>query len=465
MSENSIQSAINYAAAHREQFLSEFETLLRFPSVSTDPAFAGQVHAAADWLVEHMQSIGLENCRAMPSAGHPVVYGDWLHAGADRPTVLVYAHYDVQPADPIELWQTPPFEPTLRDGLLYARGVFDDKSNLFLNLKAIEAMLATAGELPVNVKVFFEGEEEVGSPNMEPFVQQHKGLLAADVLLVCDGSSPADSPRITTATRGLVGGEVFVTGPRRDLHSGKYGGGVHNPAHMVGQIIAALHDDEGRVQIPGFYDDVRVLDPDSLADLLAQDAKTRQEHLADSGAPALWGVPEYSYIERVTAQPTCDVNGITSGYQGDGGKTIIPSRASFKVTLRLVPDQDPEDIAAKFRQFLSRFETKTLSIQVQMRADSPPAEILTRGPIIDAISDAFEATWGKRPLLERSGGTIAIISMFADELGIPITIPGYTSGHAIHAPNECLDLEGFSLNIGTAIHVFHNLAGLESGGA
>jgi acetylornithine deacetylase/succinyl-diaminopimelate desuccinylase-like protein len=257
---------------------------------------------------------------------------------------------------------------------------------------------------------------------------------------------------------------VIVTGPTRDLHSGKFGGGIHNPAHQVSQIIAALHDSEGRVQIPGFYDDVRILNHDARADLLALDEHTQQQHLTESGAPALWGVPEYAYIERVTAQPTCDVNGITSGYQGEGGKTIIPSWASFKVTMRLVPDQDPEDIAEKFRQFLSRFEVETLDMQVRMRAASPPAEILTEGPVIDAISEAFEATWGKRPLLERSGGTIAIISMFADALGIPITIPGYTSGDAIHSPNEYLHLEGFFRNIGTAIHVFHNLARLGASG-
>lgn len=464
MSDNDTQSAIDYAVAHREAFLSQFETFLRFPSVSTDPAFAEHLLAAADWLVEHMRSIGLENCRALASAGHPVVYGDWLHAGPDRPTVLVYAHYDVQPVDPITLWQTPPFEPTMRDGRLYARGVFDDKSNVILNLKAIESMLATSGALPVNVKLFFEGEEEIGSPNMASFVSDHAEGLSADVLLICDGSSPVDNPRITTATRGLVGGEVVVTGPTRDLHSGKFGGGIHNPAHMVGQIIAALHDNEGRVQIPGFYDNVRPLSPHARAGLLSLDEHTRQEHQAESGAPALWGAPEYAYVERVTAQPTCDVNGITSGYQGEGGKTIIPSQASFKVTMRLVPDQEPEDIELKFRKFISRFECDTLDIQVRMRAASPPAEILTEGPVIDAISDAFEATWGKRPILERSGGTIAIINMFADELKIPITIPGYTSGDAIHSPNEYLHLEGFFRSIGTAIHVFHNLARLTVGG-
>ena len=261
------QKAIDYAHAHREPYMEGFQELLRIPSVSTDPSYKPELERCADWIVVEMGRIGFKNCRKIATTGHPVVYGDWLEAGADKPTVLIYAHYDVQPVDPLNLWETPPFEPSFRDGKLYARGAVDDKSGVFVNLKALESILNVDGKLPVNIKLFFEGEEESGSPNMHPFVAANKDLLKADLLVLCDGGFDKHLPTITYSGRGIVGAEVTITGPDHDLHSGVYGGVVHNPLHVVGQIIASFHDNEGHIRIPGYYDSVRDLSASELANL------------------------------------------------------------------------------------------------------------------------------------------------------------------------------------------------------
>jgi acetylornithine deacetylase/succinyl-diaminopimelate desuccinylase-like protein len=461
MSEQAIQASVAYASAQREAYLEGFKELLRIPSVSTDPAYRAEVQRAADWLVAEMARIGLDNCQAIPSEGHPVVYGEWLKAGQDRPTVLVYAHYDVQPVDPLELWESPPFEPEIRDGKLYARGSIDDKCGVFVNLKAVESILATSGALPVNVKFFFEGEEESGSPSMEPFVKAHKELLAADLLVISDGGSYEDQPLVFSSLRGLVAGEVTVRGPQRDLHSGSFGGIVHNPAHRVGEIVAALHDDQGRVQIPGFYDDVRPLSEAELTYLKSTEPQLRKELERQSGVRAFWGVPEYSLLERQTAQPTCDVNGLYGGYQGPGTKTVIPAQAGFKVTMRLVADQDPHDIGAKFADFVRGFACDTLEIEVSTRGESWPARLLFDEPPIQAIHRAFEATWGQRALIYRQGGTVPVVGMFKQELGMPITNLGYGVGDNGHSPNEYFTLAHFSLAIDTAIHFYHYLTEVE----
>jgi acetylornithine deacetylase/succinyl-diaminopimelate desuccinylase-like protein len=456
--EEAIQQATTYADAHREAYLAGFKEFLQIPSISTDPAYQPEVQRAADWVVSEMNRIGLKNCRAIPSQGHPVVYGEWLEAGEDKPTVLVYAHYDVQPVDPLELWQTPPFEPTLRDGRLYARGVVDDKVGVFVNLKAFESIFETAGRLPVNIKVFFEGEEESGSPSMAAFIAQHKELFNADLLLISDGGSRPDQPLIMSSVRGIVDGEVVVSGPRHDLHSGQFGGIVHNPLHLVGKMIAALHDESGRVQIPGFYDQVRPLTPEQREQLQAMEATASLYLQEVSGVEKFWGVSEYSLLERATAQPTCEVNGIYGGYQGRGSKTIIPASGGFKVTMRLVADQDPADIARKFSDFINSFAGQTLKIKVWTENGSWPAQLLTEGPAIEALQQAFEAVWGKRAILYRQGGSVPVIGMFQRELGLPTTTLGYGVGENIHAPNEYLILDHFYRGIDTAIHFFNYVA-------
>lgn len=458
MSLNKITPAVEYARASQKEYLAGFQELLRIPSVSTDPAHKADVQRAAEWIAAELSRIGFKNSRAIPSAGHPVVYGEWLEAGDDKPTVLVYAHYDVQPVDPLDLWDTPPFEPVLKDGKLYARGTIDDKCGVFVNLKAFESILQTDGRLPVNVKVFFEGEEENGSPNMEPFVIKYKELLTADLLLISDGGSLPDQPLNITSVRGIIDGEVFVKGPARDLHSGSFGGIVHNPAHKAAEIIAALHDADGRVQIPGFYDDVAAVDAAEQQRMDEQNDQTKAYMKERSGIKAFWGPPEYSFMERATAQPTCDVNGISSGYQGQGSKTIIPSKASFKVSMRLVANQNPDDIAAKFLRFVDSFRCETLDIQGTVDSKSWAAQLLTQGPAVEAINRAFEVVWGKRPLMYRQGGSVPIIGMFQRELGMPITTLGYGVGDNGHAPNEYIFLDYFYRGIDTAIHFYYYLA-------
>ena len=459
MTGSPIERSVAYAHEHSDRSLGRFMELLRIPSISTDPAHKQDVAEAAGWIVAEMQRIGLSSARVISTAGHPVVYGEWLGAGAEAPTILFYAHYDVQPVDPLELWDSPPFEPAIRQGKLYARGVIDNKCGVVVNLLAVESILNAAGELPVNLKFIFEGEEESGSPSMEPFVKAHKDMLRADLLVSSDGGSyDKDLPKVFTSLRGLVSAEVQITGPVRDLHSGSYGGVVHNPAHMAARIIAAAHDDYGRIQVPGFYDDVRPLSAAQLEELKEQEAYILSQARQETGRGVFWGVPEYAFMERQTAQPTLDVNGMYSGYQGAGTKTIIPSRAGFKVSMRLVADQDPLDIAEKFKAFIEGFSTDTLDIQVQVTSEGWPVEALFDGPCIDAVQQAFQATWGRPALLYRQGGSIPIMGIFQRELGLPITNFGYGNGGNGHAPNEFYRLEHFYRGIDSAIHFYHYIA-------
>ena len=437
-----------------------FLELLRIPSVSTDPAYKADLERCADWVVAEMARIGFKNCQKMPTAGHPALYGEWLEAGADKPTVVIYAHYDVQPVDPLNLWVTPPFEPTLRDGKLYARGAVDDKSGVYVNLKALESILAVDGTLPVNVKLFFEGEEESGSPSMLPFVTAHKDLLQGDLLILCDGGFDKKMPSIVYSGRGIASAEVTVTGSDHDLHSGVYGGVVQNPLHVVGKIVGSFHDEAGRVRIPGFYDAVQKLSEDELANLQKAWAFTREQYLAQSGTQHLWGESIASIPERGTALPTLEVNGIWGGYQGPGTKTVIPSKAGFKVTMRLVSDQEPGVIAELFKQYVLGFASDTAAIEVTALAEGDPFQGLFDGAAVEAIQQALEATIGKRALLERTGGSIPIAGMFQKELKIPMTNFGLGAGENIHSPNEYVRVDEFYLGIEAAIRLYYNLAGL-----
>ena len=459
----SAQKTIDYAHANHEPYMAGFVELLRIPSVSTDPAYKGELERCADWVVAEMERIGFKNCRKMPTAGHPAIYGEWLEAGADKPTVLIYAHYDVQPVDPLDLWVTPPFEPTIREGKLYARGAVDDKAGVFVNLKALESILAVDGKLPVNVKLFFEGEEESGSPSMHAFVAAHKELLKADLLILCDGGFNREMPEIIYSGRGIVSAEVTVTGPDHDLHSGTYGGVVHNPLHVVGKIIASFHDDEGRIQLPGYYDPVRKLSDEEQANLQQTWALVSEQYLAKSGAKHFWGESIAPIPERATALPTLEINGIWGGYQGPGTKTVIPSKAGFKVTMRLVNDQDPNVIAEMFRQYVLSFASDTAAIDVSVLAEGYPFNGLFEGPGVEAVQQALQATTGKRALMERTGGSIPIAGMFQSELGIPMTHLGLGPGENIHSPNEYIRVDEYYLAIDTAIHLYYNLETVEAG--
>lgn len=453
-----IEKAIEHARANRDQYLAGYHDLLRIPSVSTDPAYKADLERCADWIVAEMTRIGLKNCRKMPTDGHSMIYGEWLEAGDDKPTVLVYSHYDVQPVDPLDLWQTPPFEPTVRDGKLYARGSSDNKNGVWGNLKTFESILATEGRLPVNVKVLFEGEEETASPSAAPFVNANRELLRADALMMSDSGFDPDNPVIGYTARGIISAEVVVRGPDHDLHSGGYGGVVHNPLHMVGKIIGSFHDEAGRVQIPDYYDQVGQLDDDELAQMMATYKITGPEYEAKSGVEHFWGESIASIPERATALPTLDVNGITGGYQGPGMKTVIPSETSFKVTMRLVADQDPAAIAQLFTDYVQGFACDTMSVEVNILDTAWPVLMAEDGPSLEAAQRAFEAIIGRRARRIRIGGSIPILGMFQRELAIPITPLGFGSGENIHSPNEYLNLDHFFLSIEKAIHCYYYLA-------
>lgn len=454
---NIIEESIQHAHANHDVYLQSFKELLRIPSVSTDPAYKEGIEEAVTWLIAELTRIGFKNAQALRSEGQPIVYGEWLEAGPEKPTVLVYAHYDVQPVEPVERWQTPPFEPTIVGNKLYARGAMDDKCGVMINLKAFESILSTTGRLPVNIKLLFEGEEESGSPHMEEAIRLYRELLAADLIVISDGGPAPDQPHIVSSVRGIVGAEVIVRGPAHDLHSGKFGGVVHNPLHMVGKIVANLHDEAGRVQIPGFYDDVVGASATELAQYEANEVDFKAFQQAFSGVKQFWGVPEYNHIERVASQPTCDVNGISGGYQGEGLMTVIPAQASFKVTMRLVHNQNPADIAEKFKQFIRSFECQTLDIDVLIHDGSKPAKLLHEGATVDALRAAYRAVWGKEAIVIGLGGSIPITGMMQQELHAPIIMMGFGIGDNQHAPNEYLFLHEFQRGIDTAIHFYHYL--------
>jgi acetylornithine deacetylase/succinyl-diaminopimelate desuccinylase-like protein len=458
MSEATLRASLDHAHAHSQTFIEQYKELLRIPSIGADPAYRADVRRAAEWIAAEMERLGIEHVQILETEGQPAIYGDWLHAGEDAPTALLYAHYDVQPVDPLTLWVAPPFEPDIRDAKLYARGVIDDKAGVFLHLKAFESVMAATGSLPINVKFIFEGEEESGSPTMAPFIEAQKELLAADVAVISDGGSSDETPSMMASVRGIVTAEVKISGPERDLHSGSFGGVVHNPTHMVGKIVAALHDDEGRIRIPGFYDDVVPVSEAHQALIEANEPRAMTRAREETGLETFWGVPGYSFLERATAQPTCDVNGIFGGYQGAGAKTVLPAEAGFKVSMRLVDNQDPHDIAKKFIDFVNGFACDTLKIEVGILSSSWPAETLISGPIAQAVVDAYTATWGNAPRMERAGGSVPIIGMLQHVLGIPIVSMGLGHGSNGHSPNEYFDLDYFDVNVDTAIHFLFNMA-------
>jgi len=458
MNDAPLEASLTYAHAHTEAFIEQYKELLRIPSIGADPAYRDDVRRTAEWIVAEMQRLGIEHAEVLDTEGQPAVYGDYLHAGEDAPTVLLYAHYDVQPVDPLDLWISPPFEPEVRDGRLFARGAIDDKSGVFLHLKAFESILAANGSLPINVKFIFEGEEESGSPTMEPFIEAQKELFAADVAVISDGGSGDETPEIMASVRGIVSAQVNIKGSVRDLHSGTFGGVVHNPTHMVGKIIGALHNDEGRIQIPGFYDDVAQVSAAQQALIKANEEAAIARAHQETELETFWGVPEYSFYERATAQPTCDVNGIFGGYQGPGAKTVLPAEAGFKVSMRLVDNQNPNDIAEKFTAFVNGFACDTLEIEVDLFSSSWSAETQISGPMAQAVIDAYTDTWGKAPKMERVGGSVPIIGMFQHILDIPVVSMGLGHGSNVHSPNEYYDLAYFGTNIDTAIHFLYNMA-------
>ena len=449
-----LQDALAHARSHREFFLSQLCDFLRFPSISTLPDYRPAIWQTAAWLKQEMERIGLHNSQIIETSGHPVVYGEWLEAGADAPIVLVYGHYDVQPPDPLALWHSPPFEPTFSEDKVYARGASDNKAQMFSQLKAVESWLAATGSVPVNVKFCLDGEEEIGSPSLEPFVMANRELLKAHSILISDGPMlQADQPTIDYALRGVVMAEIQVSGPKRDLHSGNYGGAVHNPAQAVAELVAKLHDENGRVTIPGFYDDVLPLTM-AERDLLQQLPYSLEQWREETGAPLPWGEPDFTLLERMTARPTCEVNGIWGGFAGTGSKTVLPAEAGAKITMRLVAQQDPAHIAQLFQEYVLSLAPPTVTVKVTAGAGSAAAVTPYDSPQIEAAFRAYEVGWGAKPLLSRAGGSLPIIAAFQRELDIPFVLMPFGLDDNRHSPNEHYHLSHFYKGIETAVHYY-----------
>ena len=440
------------------QLLNELCDWLRIPSVSTLAQHNEDVERAAGWLARKMTAVGLENVELVRNGGHPIVYGDWLHAGADAPTLLVYGHYDVQPADPIELWISPPFEPTVRGDDLFARGASDDKGQIFAHVAAVQALLATSGSLPVNVKFVVEGEEEDGSQALMEYVPAAVEKLAADACLISDTHmlSP-QQPLIIYGLRGMWAGEITVRGPAQDLHSGMFGGAVHNPNQALCELLARLHDEEGRVTVPGFYDGVEPLSEQERA-ALARVPYDDTTLLKESGAPAVWGEAGFTVTERIGARPTLEINGMWGGFTGDGFKTVIPAEAHAKVSCRLVPDQDSAAIGPMIERFLTEIAPPTVEVTVRTRVHAPATVVPLDVPEIGAASRAFKRVFGADPVFSREGGSIPVATVFQETLDIPILLMGLgLPDDNLHAPNEKLHLPNLYRGIRVGIALMEEL--------
>lgn len=452
-----VTSALNYAKENRQRQLDELVELLTIPSVSTQPEHDDDTRMAAEWLIGAMERVGLENVRLIETARHPLLYGDWLHAGRDCPTVLIYGHYDVQPAEPFEWWHTPPFQPTIADDYLIARGSSDDKGQIYLHLKAVESYLQSSGRLPVNVKFIIEGEEESGGASLTTFIPANTSLLAADVALVSDTAIVnKEQPAIVYGLRGLCYMLLDLQGPGRDLHSGSFGGGINNPLNALGHIIAGLKDPAGHILIPGFYDKVRPLSPEER-ERLAQFPLNQATWLADTGASQAWGEPEYTLIERLGARPTLDVHGIIGGYTGAGGKTVLPATVHAKISMRLVPDQEPGEIVELFTRHVQSLLPAGITATITNLGKSPACIVDYSTPAVQAAAQAYTTTYGRPPVYMREGGSIPVVGEFQHYLGLQTVLMGFgLPDDKIHAPNERFYLPNYYRGIETAIHFLAN---------
>ncbi len=453
-----MSNAYQYAQQHGERFLQQLIDLAAIPSVGTDPAHADDTRRAAEYLADDMRRIGLNQVELLPTGGNPVVYGEWLGAGS-APTVLIYAHYDVQPASKSEGWDTDPFVPTRRNGKLYGRGVSDDKSHSIMTLKAAEALLASDEGCPVNLKYLFEGEEESGSPNLPPFVHEQRDRLRADVAIIADGGlDKADEPMVTYAMRGITTFEVRVSGPRTDLHSGVHGGIIHNPAQVIAEIVAQLHHADGRVAVPGFYDDVIIPSPDERAQLQQHDLTT-DEWQRYVGAPQSWGEPGFSLAERTGARPTLEINGIFGGYAGSGFKTVIPAQAGAKISCRLVANQQPDRIFEQVRDYILQIAPPTVKVEFERYGQGDPVLVPLDNPLVQALIRAFKLHWPQEVVFKRSGGSIPVVALLQSELNLPCVPLGFAlRDSGIHGPNEHYHIELFYKGVDTMIRFLQEIA-------
>lgn len=439
-----MEKLFSYIDENKERYVSELVEFLEIPSISSLSEHNEDTLSCANWVVDHIKSIGIENAKLVPTPGHPIVYAEWLEAGEDAPTVLIYGHYDVQPVDPIELWTTKPFEPTIRDGKIFARGASDDKGQVLVHLKAIESLFKIYGKLPINIKLMIEGEEEAGSSNLETFIENNKEMLKCDTVLVSDTEWFADGlPSICYSLRGISFVEVKVIGPNRDLHSGTFGGAVDNPINVLAWMISQLKDSYGRITIPGFYDDVvdlTVEERDGFKELPFD----LDEYKKDLDVKELHGEIGYTTLERTWARPSLDLNGIKGGFIGEGAKTVLPSEASAKISMRLVANQTADDITQKILDYLVKLAPPTVKVEVNELHGGNPVLVKRDGIAISTAMEALEAAFGTKPVFMREGGSIPIVEKFESVLNAPTVLMGLgLPGDNIHSPNENFDLKNY----------------------
>jgi succinyl-diaminopimelate desuccinylase len=454
-----MDSVKQYIQSHRQQFEGDLADLLRIASVSADSNQKGETKRAAEWVAAQFRDSGLAT-ELIPTEGHPLIYAESPPVPG-KPVVLVYGHYDVQPPDPLNEWISPPFEPTVRDGNIYARGATDDKGQMLTHVKAAEAWMKAAGKLPLQVKFLIEGEEEVGSVHLDPYVKTHREKLACDTVVISDSSQFAPGmPAITYGLRGIAYFELRLRGPKQDLHSGTFGGGVTNPANALCELLAALKDKNGRVQVPGFYDDVLPLSDRERAEFRALPL-TDEEFMKSVGVKGLFGEAGFTSIERRWARPTCDINGLTSGYQGEGAKTVLPARASAKFSFRLVPNQDPHKIAASLRKFLEERLPPGIEMELVDHHGAPGIVVPLDSPYIRAAAAAIESGFGRAPVNIREGGSIPIVNTFAHELKADALLLGWgQNDDNTHSPNEKFNLDDYHRGTLASADLFEELAKL-----
>lgn len=450
------RKALEYVRTNKDRYLDELKEFISIPSISTLDEHKGDMRRAAEWVAAQLRSLGMNKVQIMPTGGHPVVYGEWMGAGKSAPTIMIYGHYDVQPVDPVELWKSDPFAAVIKGKYLFARGSSDMKGQVVASLKAVEAIVRTTGA-PVNIKWMIEGEEEIGSQNLESFIKKNKKLLACDFCLNPDaGMMGPDKPTITTGLRGLAYFELRVSGPDKDLHSGLFGGTVHNPAQALIELVAGMHDKNGKVTLPGFYDKVRKLSKKERADFKRLPTSNK-ELLELTGVPALWGEPQFTPLERVGARPTLEVNGLLSGFTGQGSKTVLPAEAMAKISCRLVPDQTPEEVHKQMLAYLKKNAPKTIKWELISLSNSGAALVDAESAGVRALSKAFETVWGKRPYFRREGGSIGSVVLLQQYVGADSLLTGFgLPDDNIHSPNERMHLPTWYKGIEALTHFFYN---------
>lgn len=449
--------ALAYVQENQKEFLARMKKLISIPSVSTDPERKGDIQKAAEWLKAELDALGMTRVEIFPTPRHPIVYAEDLSAGKDAVTVLIYGHYDVQPEDPIDEWNTDPFTPTIDGDNLYARGSTDMKGQIIACFSALEAIRET-GDLPVNVKFLIEGEEEIGGSYIETFIKENPEMLACDFFLNPDtGMQAPDLPTITYSLRGIAYFELRIQGPKHDLHSGTFGGAIHNPAQVMTDLLSGLHDKQGRVTLKGFYDKVLPIDPDEK-DEISKLPINDEFYLEQGGVKALWGEEGYTAVERTGARPTLEINGLYSGFIGEGQKTVLPAYAMAKVSCRLVPDQDPVEVYEQFKAYLSEHAPETVTWELTQMSKDFPSLSDRKSKWIEAYVQAAEAAWGKRPIFKREGGSVPVVVHIQQNLGVDSVNIGFgLPSDNMHGPNEKIHLPTFYKGIEALVHFFFNL--------